>query len=276
MQKTDGAIIAKQDGMNDEHALMTYSEEERQQHEIDSANASLVFSPAHIQYYPAIKREYSLTHVETLLYGFIAYYMGNGNRRFYFTNEQLAQVIDCSERTIKASIKALSDKGMIQLSYRIKAGGGTIRFVTGCKICPSDGNISARQTVTKLPANKNKIKENKINVNTNVLTLAPASGFGNADINTLSSYFKERMGIPKEDCSQRQSRQYWQLLLRESKTKSEGVKWLIDLAASDKFYRNNITSSKDLYYQRVKLISRKRGNGVKIAVMPDKGVIGNG
>ena len=89
----------------------------------------------------------------------------------------------------------------------------------------------------------------------------------NEDIDISSKYFLEEMKIPKEDCTQRQSRQYWQLLLRESKTGLDGVKWLIQLASKDEFLAPNITSSKDLYYKRIKLISRARGSmKPKIAV----------
>lgn len=97
-------------------------------------------------------------------------------------------------------------------------------------------------------------------------------GFGNPDINEISSYFLQVFQIPKEDCSKGQSRQYWYHLLRESKTGASGVKWLIDQAHEDEFYRNNITSSKDLYYKRVKIIARKRGNIPKVAVMPKEAI----
>ena len=76
------------------------------------------------------------------------------------------------------------------------------------------------------------------------------------------------MKIPKEDCSQKQSRQYWSLLLKESERGIDGVKWLIDLASQDQFYKSNITSSKDLYYKRVKILSRKRGehDGSRVSI----------
>lgn len=93
--------------------------------------------------------------------------------------------------------------------------------------------------------------------------------FGDPNINEVSTYFLEKMQIPKEDCSKGQSRQYWHHLLRESKSGVEGVKWLIDIAAQDEWYSKNITSSKDLYYKRVKLIARKRGElEPDVAVMP--------
>lgn len=92
--------------------------------------------------------------------------------------------------------------------------------------------------------------------------------FGNPLINEVSKYFLETMQIPKEDCTQRQSRQYWYLLLKESKMRVASVKWLIDLASKDEFYKSNITSSKDLYYKRVKIISRKRGehDGSRVSI----------
>lgn len=96
------------------------------------------------------------------------------------------------------------------------------------------------------------------------------SAYGDPDINSCSAYFLEVMRLPKEDCTQKQSRQYWNLLIKESKTGADGVKWLIDLGAKDEFYRNNITSSKDLYYKRVKLVARKRGDIPLIAVMGGK------
>lgn len=98
------------------------------------------------------------------------------------------------------------------------------------------------------------------------ILLRNSETFGNPEINELIEYFKQVMQIPKEDCTQKQSRQYWHLLLKESKTGIQGVKWLVDIAKADDFYSNNITSSKSLYYSRIKLITRQRGNKPKIAV----------
>lgn len=124
----------------------------------------------------------------------------------------------------------------------------------------SDGNNQV--TTKEQPSNTlQEVKNKRIKNITNVIVKQR-----NPDIDEVNKYFLLKMALPKEDCSQRQSRQYWQLLLKESKTGIEGVKWLIDLASQDEFYKSNITSSKDLYYKRIKLISRKRGNGPKIAV----------
>lgn len=116
----------------------------------------------------------------------------------------------------------------------------------------------------KLVGKKEHTKERK--KYTKEILLRNSETFGNTDINQLIEHFKKTMEIPKEDCTQRQSRQYWNLLLKESRTGIAGVKWLIGLAKADEFYSNNITSSKSLYYARVKLITRQRGNRPKIAV----------
>lgn len=96
------------------------------------------------------------------------------------------------------------------------------------------------------------------------------TGFGNPEINEVSSYFLKVFQIPKEDCSQKESRRYWYLLLNESKQGAFGVKWLIDVAHQDDYYKNNITSSKDLYYKRVKLLARKRGTSPKTAFFKEE------
>jgi hypothetical protein len=82
---------------------------------------------------------------------------------------------------------------------------------------------------------------------------------GNPDINEIASYFLYKLQIPKEDISFKDSRIYWSHLLKASRTGKQGVKWLIDIASEDEFWKNNITSSKNLYYNRIKLITRLRG-----------------
>lgn len=134
----------------------------------------------------------------------------------------------------------------------------------GGKVLPKQATTLTKIGNKVLPkqAPQNTIKNNI----TKDILLRNSKTFGNPDINELSEYFLKVMQIPKEDCTQRQSRQYWNLLLRESKQGVSGVKWLIDTARRDEFLSPNITSSKDLYYKRVKLISRKRGTAPKVAV----------
>jgi len=129
------------------------------------------------------------------------------------------------------------------------------------------GEVEAKQKRNESD-NINKNDKNVKNVKNDKEITNVIKEFGNPDINKLVEYFPMRMQLPKEDCSQRQSRQYWNLLLKESRTGVAGVKWLIDLAYNDEFYKNNISSSKDLYYKRIKIIARKRGehDGSKVSI----------
>lgn len=112
--------------------------EKIKQSEINSVNAKSIFTPEHIPFYPAVKRDFGLTMTETLLYGFIRFYRGNKKtgKRFYFTNIQLAFLLDCSEQSIKRSIRVLKSKKLIITNKAIRVGGGTIRFVEGVKMYP--------------------------------------------------------------------------------------------------------------------------------------------
>jgi hypothetical protein len=91
---------------NAEHFLFTYSEEERQNNEINKANASLVFSPAYIILHTFLL-DY-MTVNEALLFWFIEYYLWSEKwKRFYFTNKQLADILRISERTAQEAVSKL-------------------------------------------------------------------------------------------------------------------------------------------------------------------------
>ena len=108
--------------------------------------------------------------------------------------------------------------------------------------------------------------ENREIIHKNVLV--KTRNFGNLDINECQKYFLEVMKIPLEDGSSKWNRIYWSNMIKEGGRGVDGVKRLIDLAGNDEWFKNNITSSKDLWKNRVKLISRVRGSVVKVAVMP--------
>jgi hypothetical protein len=107
----------------------------KEEAEIDKANAALVFMPEFIPYYPDIAIHFKLTHLQTLLYGFIRFYLKiptlHGVKRFFYTNEQLSILFNTTAGTIANNIKVLKDKGVISASYRVNSKGGTTRFITG-------------------------------------------------------------------------------------------------------------------------------------------------
>jgi hypothetical protein len=181
----------------------------------------------------------------------------------YKTIAEFEEETALSREEQDGAIRRLKQLGFIEVEVR---GMPARRYFKAD--CVKVANQFAENTQTRLCKTlklyTDSTTENTTDTLTNKLVKAE---FGNSAINSVSGYFLSKLGIPKEDCTQRQSRQYWNLLLKESKTGADGVKWLIDLAAGDKFYRNHITSSKDLYYKRVKLVAAKRGTMPRVAVM---------
>lgn len=146
------------DDGNSKEFMFTYSEEERQSNEINRENARLVFSPKFIPVYPELLKR-GLTVTEALLFGFIDFYKSSASTRFYFTNDQLAKIIECSPDTVSRGISKLESLGLIKTSRRIKAGGGSIRFVTDISY-KSDSTKTTTHTRQKLQTNNNKINKN--------------------------------------------------------------------------------------------------------------------
>lgn len=163
MEVLKGSITEDRGDYTEESLLFTYSEEERQRQEINESNARLVFLPEFIPYYPQIRSQYDLSDIETLIYGFIRFYLTNSSDRFYFTNEQLAELFNKGTVTISQSVKALSEKGLIKTGYKIKAGGGQIRFISDIQKSDSPTFRNHTLDIQKLNGNKNKINKNKIN-----------------------------------------------------------------------------------------------------------------
>ncbi len=79
--------------------------------------------------------------------------------------------------------------------------------------------------------------------------------YGNPDINDLISYLKEKMDIPQLDGSEQINRRYAYILLRKSKKGVDGVKWLIDSASHDLWFKAHITSFKDLWNNQMKIMA---------------------
>lgn len=163
ISKTTGSITTEHDDFLVEENLFTYSEEERQQQQINAANASHIFSPKFIPVYPQLLKS-GLTLTEALIFGFIDFYKSSSNTRFYFTNEQIASIAGCSPDTVSRCISSLEKKGLIKTSKKMRAGGGLIRFVTDVFY---DSKLTNYQFGNRqnLQTNKNKINNNKINKN---------------------------------------------------------------------------------------------------------------
>lgn len=128
MERVNGSITDQDDWFATQNMMFTYSEEEQEENRIAKNNAALVLKPKFIPLYPKMLDDgYSI--MEALILWFIDFFLQN-NDRFYCTNEQLAQLFRCSEPTISTAIKNLEKRGDIKLHKKMKAGWGTIRFLT--------------------------------------------------------------------------------------------------------------------------------------------------
>lgn len=161
MEEVREAVIER----NQESFLFLYDEEEGKDDFANEENAKLVFTPEFIPYRLKIKEAFKLSHVETLIYGFIRFYKINSQNKFYFTNAQLGEVVGCSESTAEKAMANLIKKGLLRVGYRVKSGGGKIRFVNSllAEIGNSEPPKTEVQNLQKRRINKNKINKNKIN-----------------------------------------------------------------------------------------------------------------
>ena len=161
MKPIGGSITTKSADHMEENFLFTYSENEKQQNEITEANAKLIFSPKFIPVYPELLRR-GLSVTEAMIFGFIDFFKSSSSNRFYFSNEQIAEVVNCHPDSVNRAIRKLVSGGYIKTSRKVKAGGGQIRFVTDI-LYHSEWTISTSLNGQNLLGNKNKINNNKIN-----------------------------------------------------------------------------------------------------------------
>lgn len=171
MFRTDGSITTHSEDSSETENFLMYDEEEKQNNEINSANAKLIFSPKFIPFYPELIKM-GLSVMETVIFGFIDFYKSTSAGRFYFTNEQIAEIVGCNPDTVSRVIIALESRGLISASRKRKAGGGLIRFVNdvlyNSHFTKSRTDLKSVSEPTKsLVANRSKVGEiyNKINNN---------------------------------------------------------------------------------------------------------------
>lgn len=122
-----------------------------------------------------IYEDNSLSLAEIKIYGFIHSY--KGAHGFYFSNEQIANLFSISTRTVTRAIESLSLKEYIKTDYKIKAGGGEIRFIFDLKGdnnnvqqgSTSMSSLDRRENPSRIDVKvqpyyikDNKIKDNKI------------------------------------------------------------------------------------------------------------------
>lgn len=165
MRQTGWEIGYEGDWFEVNETLFTYSEEEQEENRIAKNNAALVLKPKFIPVYPKmLQNGYSL--IEATVFGFIEFFLTN-NERFYCTNEQIAEMLNLSERSISAAISRLEEDGLIKNKYRIKAWWGKIRFIEMQKTTVPNRKICESES-QNMHGIYNKIIDNKISISNDI------------------------------------------------------------------------------------------------------------
>lgn len=205
-----------------------------------TGNNRLLFKPEFIPFYLAEVKKYNFSNTEGLVYGFIRFYLRNNpNGKFYFTNDQLAYMLDVSPSTISNSIAKICNCGEFKVTYKIKTNGGTYRLLENSE---SDSEKLKSETLRKLRANNNKIKENNINTPKGAVGDKPQE-YGNSDITKLQKFLKEHYPIPLEGITDRRRLHNVIQVLSKRKNQDE---WM------DEDWRKNFNTFINLYIPNTK------------------------
>jgi len=157
MKKVNGSIVRD----NEEAFLFTYSEEEKQQNDINRANAELVFNSAYLTV-PMELLRLGLSGNEVLILAFVNSWLCEHPNRFYFSNKRLSKMFNLTEVGVSKILKRLTNAGYIQMSYKRKADGGQIRFIN----VPTYTNFNY-QLKQSISSNLNKVYGSNNNINNN-------------------------------------------------------------------------------------------------------------
>lgn len=83
-----------------------------------------------ICFYPQIQEQFNLSANETLLFGFINFYLTYSSSKFYFGNEKLAKMLRVSGKTISRSISRLVKLQIINVFQKTTITGRLYRYVS--------------------------------------------------------------------------------------------------------------------------------------------------
>lgn len=110
-------------------------------------------------------------------------------------------------------------------------------------------------TATQDRIGKDRIGKDNI---TKVIQDKPVE-YGKPEINKLLDTLKEKFSLTKLDGSDKVNRQYANLAIKKF---GPDLPAIVEAAANDDFWRNKVSSVKDIYYNGVKILQLKKG-GIK-------------
>ncbi len=244
MEKTDSYV--EHDWVLD--YMFTYSEEEKQDIEIAKTNSKLLYAPRYI----IIQTEWlkDLTLIQAYIFWFIDFYLLEDWKRFYFTNEQIASICNCWERTVQDSIQILEKLWYIETSRRVKSWWWQIRFIktinhieknywsdqkkttglTSKKLLGKEIYINNNNTnsETRSFSNEKELKQESlgVDINTNIEEVV--------DINNIKDITEEVVDIKKENKNKEISEDIEKLFKFWNDSKENDKLWVSHRIITDK------------------------------------------
>lgn len=137
-----------------------------------------------------------------------------------------------------------------------------------------DQPLTNNQPATSQPITTNNKDKNENNENKekNISTTSSETRLvkvdnKNPDTEFLISSLKETLELPMLDGSDAENRRFCNLMLEKFGGR-EKVEAIFEAAGQDEFWRNNISSFKDLYYKAVKIVARTRKTSKIVFIDP--------
>lgn len=209
-------------------------------------NDSKVYTPKYLVIDMGIHKGFSLSEFESFLFSFIYFYLAESeDKKFYFSNEQLACMFNKSDQTISNTISGLCKKELITTDFHRHAGG-TTRWVE----LNQDYKNSYSATIRKFIVNKdNSIK-----------TLSKDNEGAKQDFAQKGVPSKRRNKLSHKDLSRMAQRTGELNGTRKSPVKDKSPNSLIEYWNSLPGVRKHKNPNSKIYQQAVSMIRKlKRG-----------------
>lgn len=201
-----------------------------QELEVGRENSKLLLSPEFIPFYPAIKKLYGFNELETVLYGFIRFFLHSvQSGSMYVTNQQLALMLGKHEVSISKAMQNVLICGEFKVDYKVRANGGKVRLIKN-----ANSDLAKTLTLTKRKRydNKNKVRENKIN---NIYT--QEIEISNMELQEVVSYYNQVYMKNVQSIKPLENNfSYW----RKTHT-LEKIRLAISNGRLDKFWKDKLT-----------------------------------
>lgn len=146
--------------------LQEYSSQDQEEQIISRSNAEAPFSPPFLIFNLEIQRAFDLSDKETLIFAFIHYYTQSNIKKFFFSNQRLADIFNCSSKTVTTCLKNLQEKGLLEIHRKIMPNGGQMRYVNPTRknfpSVPGSTRKNFQGVGKNLPRIKNELINNKV------------------------------------------------------------------------------------------------------------------